>query len=131
MQKELSEWAIAKTACQGSRRGDSEVARTLLLSCKQKIGGDLVHYCLRLTRFKLNPLKSSQDAVLGFHGAVIRVEHNESSPRKILNLGPNNICCGELVSKVKPFSRPECQGCVFKGSKYCWNECPYNTWRRG
>ena len=32
--------------------------------------------------------------------------------------------------KPRLFDGSEYKGCVFKGSRYCWNECPYNVWRK-
>jgi hypothetical protein len=37
---------------------------------------------------------------------------------------------GSEGEKPRLFDAPECKGCVFKGSRYCWNECPYNVWRK-
>lgn len=27
------------------------------------------------------------------------------------------------------FSDPNCKGCTFKGSFYCWNQCSFNRWK--
>ncbi|MDW8040915.1 MAG: hypothetical protein RMJ03_05790 [Nitrososphaerota archaeon] len=28
------------------------------------------------------------------------------------------------------FDMPECKNCEYKNSPYCWNQCPYNIWRK-
>jgi hypothetical protein len=40
------------------------------------------------------------------------------------------IGCEQLVSRPRRFDRVECKNCIFKGGSYCWNQCPYNIWRR-
>jgi radical SAM protein with 4Fe4S-binding SPASM domain len=35
-----------------------------------------------------------------------------------------------FLSKRRIFSNPECRDCMYKGSSYCWGQCPYNVWRR-
>ncbi|MGB9684836.1 MAG: hypothetical protein ACPL1Z_07915 [Candidatus Bathyarchaeales archaeon] len=32
--------------------------------------------------------------------------------------------------KPRLFDLPECKNCAYKGSHYCWNQCPYNIWRK-
>ncbi|MEM3874051.1 MAG: hypothetical protein QXU45_02840 [Candidatus Bathyarchaeia archaeon] len=32
--------------------------------------------------------------------------------------------------KPRLFDMPECKNCEYKGSRYCWNQCPYNIWRK-
>lgn len=32
------------------------------------------------------------------------------------------------MGKPRFFDRSECENCVSKGGKYCWDECPYNIW---
>jgi len=40
------------------------------------------------------------------------------------------IIYGEgFVSKRRLFDLPECRDCIYKGSSYCWNQCPYNIWK--
>jgi hypothetical protein len=38
--------------------------------------------------------------------------------------------CGLFVTRRRLFDRLECKNCVFKGGGYCWNQCPYNIWRK-
>jgi radical SAM protein with 4Fe4S-binding SPASM domain len=35
-----------------------------------------------------------------------------------------------FVSKRRFFDLPECRNCIYKGSSYCWGQCPYNVWKR-
>ncbi|MEM3551012.1 MAG: hypothetical protein QXN87_03605 [Candidatus Bathyarchaeia archaeon] len=40
---------------------------------------------------------------------------------------PNSILKSR---KPRLFETPECKNCVYKGSRYCWSQCPYNIWRK-
>jgi len=53
--------------------------------------------------------------------AVLSVKSKQFIGRKLLSGGGK---------KPRLFDRPECRSCVFKGSSYCWNQCPYNIWRK-
>ena len=32
--------------------------------------------------------------------------------------------------KQRVFDKAECKNCSYKGSTYCWRQCPYNIWRQ-
>jgi DNA modification methylase len=32
--------------------------------------------------------------------------------------------------RSRPFGRPECTGCQYRASNYCWKQCPYNIWKK-
>jgi hypothetical protein len=56
-------------------------------------------------------------------------------PRDLINSGENHSLLERALSdsggkKPRLFDGPECKGSVFKGGRYCWNECPYNVWRK-
>jgi len=55
----------------------------------------------------------------------------------VLSIRSKQFMGGGLLSagasggrKPRLFDRPECRNSVFKGSSYCWKQCPYNIWRR-
>jgi hypothetical protein len=35
----------------------------------------------------------------------------------------------EFLRRGRLFDRVECKNCIFRGIRYCWNECPYDIWR--
>jgi len=54
----------------------------------------------------------------------------EGKRTKDRNPASDIIIYGEgFVSKRRLFDLPECRECIYKGSSYCWNQCPYNIWK--
>ena len=35
-----------------------------------------------------------------------------------------------LMSHRRYFDSPNCGGCMYKGSSYCWGQCSLNIWKR-
>jgi hypothetical protein len=36
----------------------------------------------------------------------------------------------DFVTKSRYFDSPNCVGCIYKGSSYCWGQCSLNIWKK-
>ena len=73
---------------------------------------------------------------VGFHFELLSDEFGNLNA--VLSSKSKQFMGGVLLSdsgsgggrRLRLFDRPECRNCVFKGGSYCWNQCPYNIWRK-